>query len=127
MVTAALSRQKGIGDPVLRLERVSKAQSRSGAERMRRMISYREPLSSRVSKKAGGGTGNSYLSVVGLADTEEGLERVVGGDKEAGRVNEELAGNIEEDEEKVQGAEAEDDVDLWHRRLLLKVVEVLVL
>ena len=63
------------------------------------------------------------MRVVGLGVTEQGLERVVAGNDETGKVDEKLAGNVEKDEEKVQGAEAEHDVDLGDGRLLLKVVE----
>ena len=63
------------------------------------------------------------MGVIGLARGEEGLERVVAGDEEAGKVDEELASDVEEDEEEVEGAETEDDVDLGDGALLLKVVE----
>lgn len=65
----------------------------------------------------------TYLGVIDLAGAEEGGQRVVAGDDEAGNVDEELAGDVEEDEEKVQSAEAEHGVDLGHRRLLLEVVK----
>lgn len=63
------------------------------------------------------------LSVIDLAGAEQGIERVVAGNDEAGNVDEELAGNVEEDEEEVEAGETEDGVDLGDRRLLLKVVE----
>jgi hypothetical protein len=63
------------------------------------------------------------VGVIGLALGEEGLERVVAGDEEASKVDEELASNVEEDEEEVEGTETEDDVDLGDGALLLKVVE----
>lgn len=67
------------------------------------------------------------LGVIGLAGAEEGLERVVGRDDEAGGVDEELSSNVEEDQEEVQGTEAEDDVDLGHIGLLLKLLQLRVL
>ena len=63
------------------------------------------------------------MGVIGLARGEESLERVVAGNEEASKVDEELASNVEEDEEEVEGTETEDDVDLGDGALLLKVVE----
>jgi hypothetical protein len=67
------------------------------------------------------------LGVIALAGGEESLEGVVGGDDEAGGVDEELSSNVEEDQEEVQGTEAEDDVDLGHIGLLLKLLQLRVL
>jgi len=63
------------------------------------------------------------LGVIRLARTEKGIERVVAWDDEAGEVGQEGAGNVEEDEEEVEADEAKEGVDLWHRGLLLEVVE----
>jgi hypothetical protein len=63
------------------------------------------------------------VGVIGLARGEQSLERVVAGDEETGKVDEELASDVEEDEEEVEGTETEDDVDLGDGALLLKVVE----
>lgn len=48
----------------------------------------------------------TYLSVIDLAHTEQRSQRVVAGEKEARDVNEELAGDVEKDEEEVEGGEA---------------------
>lgn len=45
--------------------------------------------------------GSTYLSVVDLAGAEQGVQRVVAGDDEPSNVDEELAGNVEKDEEEV--------------------------
>ena len=63
------------------------------------------------------------LCVIGLSAAEQGLEGVVGWDREPGRVHQKLAGNVKEDEEEVKGAESEDDVDFGDAGLLLEVVE----
>ena len=63
------------------------------------------------------------LGVVGAAGGEQGIERVVGRDGEADGVDEEVGTDVEEDEEEVQGAEAEHDVDLGHVGLTLEVVQ----
>jgi hypothetical protein len=63
------------------------------------------------------------VGVIGLALGEQSLERVVAGNEEASKVDEELASNVEEDEEEVEGTETEDDVDLGDGALLLQVVE----
>ena len=67
------------------------------------------------------------LGVIGLAGAEQGLEGVVGRDDEAGGVDKELSSNVEEDQEEVQGTEAEDDVDLGNIGLLLKLLQLRVL
>ena len=67
------------------------------------------------------------LGVIALAGGEEGLEGVVGGDDEAGGVDEELSSNVEEDKEEVEGAEAENNVDLGDVGLLLKLLQLRVL
>ena len=54
---------------------------------------------------------------------EERLKRVVGRQREASSVDEKLSGDVEEDEEEVESAETEDDVDLRDGRLLLEVGE----
>ena len=63
------------------------------------------------------------LAIVSLRAGEQGSERVVCWDGESGGVDKEFAGNVEEDEEEVEGAESEDDVDLWDAGLRLEVVE----
>jgi hypothetical protein len=67
------------------------------------------------------------VGVIGLSLGEQSLERVVTRDDEASKVDEELASDVEEDEEEVEGTETEDDVDLGDGALLLKVVESRVL
>lgn len=65
----------------------------------------------------------SYLSVIRGTRGEEGLERVVAGEKETGEVDEELASDVEEDKEEVDSDQTQDGVDLGNRGLTLKVVE----
>jgi hypothetical protein len=65
----------------------------------------------------------SYLSVILGVGGEEGLEGVVAGNEETGEVSEELASDVEEDEEEVNSDQAEDGVDLGDVGLALKVVE----
>jgi hypothetical protein len=67
------------------------------------------------------------LGVIALGGGEEGLEGVVGGDNKAGGVDEELSSNVEEDKEEVEGAEAENNVDLGNVGLLLKLLQLRVL
>lgn len=67
------------------------------------------------------------LGVIRLPGRKQRLEGVVGRKREAGSVDQELAGDVEEDEEEVEGAEAEDNVDLGHTRLGFQFVEVVVL
>jgi len=63
------------------------------------------------------------LSIIGLATAKQCLEGVVSWQDEAGEVHEELAANVEEDEEKVESDKAEEDVDLGDIGLLLEIVE----
>lgn len=74
-----------------------------------------------------GSTHGQPLGVIALAGGEESLEGVVGGDDEAGGVDEELSSNVEEDKEEVEGAEAENNVDLGDVGLLLKLLQLRVL
>lgn len=55
------------------------------------------------------------------------MQRVVARDDEAGDVGQELAAEVEDDEEEVQGDKTNDGVDLGDRGLLLEVVESRVL
>jgi hypothetical protein len=52
------------------------------------------------------------LGVVDFAGAEQGVEGVVAGDDESSNVDEELASNVEEDEEEVQAGEAKNSIDL---------------
>lgn len=65
----------------------------------------------------------TYLSVIRGARREEGLEGVVTGDEETGKVDEELASDVEKDKEEVDSDQAEDRIDLGDISLTLKVVE----
>lgn len=67
------------------------------------------------------------LGVIALAGSEEGLEGVVGRDDETSGVDEELAGDVEKDQEEVEGTETENNVDLGDVGLLLKLLELRVL
>lgn len=67
------------------------------------------------------------MSVVHLGCGEQSLQRVVARDDEAGNVGQELAAEVEDDEEEVQGDKTNDGVDLGDRGLLLEVVESRVL
>jgi hypothetical protein len=51
------------------------------------------------------------------------MKRVVTGDQEASEIDQKLAGNVEEYEEKVDPHNAEDGVHLWHGGLAFEVVE----
>jgi len=63
------------------------------------------------------------LGIVILLGGEEGIQGVVSGDDEAGEVGQELASEVEDNEEEVESGEPNGGVDLGDRGLLLKVVE----
>jgi len=67
------------------------------------------------------------LSIVDGARREQSVQGVVCRDDKAESVDKELSSDVEEDEEEVQGADTEDDVDLGYAGLALEVVEKLVL
>jgi hypothetical protein len=90
-----------------------------------RTVNHCKNVSKRCEQAFATGAGNrgTHLSIIDLACAEQCVQRVVAGNHKAGDVDEEGAGNVEEDEEKVQADETEDRVDLGHRRLLLEVVQ----
>ena len=63
------------------------------------------------------------LRVIGLADAEERFERVVAWDDEASDVDEKLASNVEENEEEVEGAQAENHVNFGDGGLPFEVLQ----
>ena len=69
----------------------------------------------------------TYLSIIGLAGREQSVHGIVSGEQEASKVDEELAGDVEEDEEEVDSDETEEGIDFRDGRLLLEVVESWVL
>lgn len=69
----------------------------------------------------------SYLSVICGTGSKQRIQRVVSRNQETGKVNQELAGNVEENEEKVDSDNTQDGVDLGDRGLSLEVVEKRVL
>lgn len=76
-----------------------------------------------TSPKCGLTVEQSHLGVIRAARGEEGLERVVAGQEETGKVDEELASDVEEDQEEVNSDQAKDGVDLGDGGLSLQVVE----
>lgn len=67
--------------------------------------------------------GKSHLSVIRGSGGEESLKRVVAGEEETGKVDEELASDVEENQEEVHSSQTQDHVDLGNGGLSLKVVE----
>lgn len=63
------------------------------------------------------------LGVVSSARSEQGVQRVVAGNDKASKVGEQLAAEVEDDEEEVESGEADDGVGLGNTGLLLKVVQ----
>jgi hypothetical protein len=69
-------------------------------------VSYRQPL-----------------SVIDGAAGKQSVEGVVGGNNKANCVHEKLGSDVEEDQEEVQGAESEHDVDLGYAGTGLQIIE----
>lgn len=65
----------------------------------------------------------SHLSVIRGSGGEESLKGVVAGQEETGKVDQEGASNVEENEEEVHSSQTQDHIDLGNRGLSLKVVE----
>ena len=63
------------------------------------------------------------LSIINLVIAEQCLHGIVAREDKAGEVDEELASNVEEDEEEVETDEAKKDVDLGDVGLLLEIVQ----
>ena len=63
------------------------------------------------------------LSVITLANTEQGFEGIVPRNHKSGNIGQELSANIEEDEEEVSCNQSEEGVDLGDRGLFLQVVQ----
>jgi hypothetical protein len=63
------------------------------------------------------------LRVILGARSEESCQRVVSGDDESSKVGEKLAAEVEDDQEKVQGTEADGSVGFGNAGRLLEVVE----
>jgi hypothetical protein len=65
----------------------------------------------------------AYLGIIGLAGAEECVKGIVSGNDETGKVDKEIAANVEEDEKEVEADKTKEGVDLGHAGLLLEVVE----
>jgi len=63
------------------------------------------------------------LCIIDFARAEQSFEGVITRNQESGKVDEELAANVEEDQKEVETEQSEEDVDLGNRCLLLEVVE----
>lgn len=63
------------------------------------------------------------LRIIGRRRREQGAERVVARNDKARQVGQELATEVEDDEEEVERDEADNSIRLRDRRLLLEVVE----
>ena len=68
----------------------------------------------------------SNLSVVCFTCTKQRLQRIVSWNQESSKVDEELSGDVEEDEKEVHPEESKEGVDLRDGGLLLKIVEYLI-
>lgn len=65
----------------------------------------------------------THLSVIPSTRCEQGVNGVVTGDKETSEVNEELAGDVKEDEEEVDADKTQDRIHLGDIGLALQVVK----
>jgi hypothetical protein len=65
----------------------------------------------------------TYLSIISGSGGKQRMERVVRWDSESSGVDEELASDVEEDEEEVDGSETEDNVNLGDGSLALEIVK----
>jgi len=63
------------------------------------------------------------LSVIRLPNTEECVKGIVSRYHKSSNIGEELTGNVEEDEEEVECAQAEESVNLGNRGLLFQIVQ----
>lgn len=63
------------------------------------------------------------MSIVSLACTEQGIQRVVSWDNEACKVDKEFASDIKEDQEEVDADNAKEGIDFGNGCLFLKIIE----
>ena len=63
------------------------------------------------------------LGIVFFVGREERIERVVTGNDEAGQVGEQLAAEVEDDQEEVEGTDTDDAIGLGNARSPLDIVE----
>lgn len=63
------------------------------------------------------------MGIIALSHAEQGLERIVAWNDEAGDIGQELTTDVEEDEEEVGCDKAEEGISLGDRGLLLQVVQ----
>ena len=131
------NRQEGICDPILRRmisqmldQERSLSVSREGDKHTvshygscQPTIKGKCPTPKAGRSPEGGRPICTYLGIIRLTRAEQSLKRVIGGNDKSSGIHKELAGDVEEDKEKVESAEAENDVDLGDGGLLLKVVE----
>lgn len=68
-------------------------------------------------------THSQPLGIVLLGLGEQGAQRVVARNHETGKVCEELATNVEDDQEKVESGNTDDGIGLGNTNLLLEVVQ----
>ena len=69
------------------------------------------------------GWSSKYLSIVALASGEESLHGIVARNEKSGEVDEELASDVEEDQEEIEAEQTEEHVDLGDGGLALEVIE----
>lgn len=65
----------------------------------------------------------THLSIIPSARRKQRLKRVIAGNQETRKVNEEVGGDVEENKEKVNADQTQDHVDLRDGALALQVVE----
>lgn len=76
-----------------------------------------DPVTAQKDKK------KTHLSVIPSTRREQGVDRVVTGDKETSEVDEELASDVKEDEEEVDADKTQDRIHLGDVGLALQVVK----
>ena len=63
------------------------------------------------------------LSIIDLTGGEQRIKRVVSRNQEPREINEELAGDVKEDQEEIDSNKAEEGIDLRDRGLLFQIVQ----
>jgi len=63
------------------------------------------------------------LSIIGTPSRKQCMKGIVGRKDKADGIDEELGGNVEEDQEEIHGTKAKDDIDLLDTGLLLEFIE----
>ena len=87
------------------------------------LLTTKDSISTQITTSTSCMGRDAYLGIIDLARTEQSFQGIVSWDEEPGKIHEEFASDVKENQEKVDADEAEKGIDLRNRSLLFEVVE----